>query len=447
MAKTAATIDWLGKIYITVLLIVFAGIVLHAPFSVAFSTLLPDYELLIKSWKEILLGVALVLMLVMLTKQKRWSVLLQPLFICIAAFAVINVALIPVFYTGPDATLAGLLINLRYLLFFTLVYVAVLLYPNYIRLFIKVFAAGVVIVLIFAVLQLTVLPDDILKYIGYNGMTIMPFLTVDQNMDYVRINSTLRGPNPLGAYVLIAMSLLVAYCAYRYQTLSKREWWIAALLGVVGLATVWATYSRSALVGLAIAVGIVALVSLRGKLSKTVWITMAVVALVIGGSVVVFRDSNFISNVLLHEDPDEGNDINSNDGHAESLIDGSRRVAEQPLGGGIGSTGSASLLTDKPLIIENQYLFIAHETGWVGALLFIGITVMVLIRTWRGRRDWFVLGVFASGVALVLIGIIQPVWVDETVAIVWWGLAAIALVRTRGSDILLIADDNKKQTT
>jgi hypothetical protein len=447
MAKTAANIDWLSNIFITILLVVFGGIVLHAPFSVAFSLLLPNYELLIKSWKEIMLGIALVLMVVILTQQKRWNILLQPLFVCIAAFAALNIALIPVFYTGADATLAGLLINLRYFLFFTMVYVAVTLYPSYGRLFIKVFAAGVAVVLLFAVLQLTILPHDVLKYIGYNETTIMPFLTVDQNMDFVRINSTLRGPNPLGAYVLIAVSVLVAYCARHFRMLTKKGWWAAALVGIAGLATIWATYSRSALVGLAIAVGIVALVSLRGKLLKTIWITMAVVALVIGGSVVVFRDSNFISNVLLHEDPNEGNDINSNDGHAESLIDGSRRVSEQPLGGGIGSTGSASLLTDTPLIIENQYLFIAHETGWIGALLFIAATVMVLIQNWRGRRDWFVLGVFASGVALALIGIIQPVWVDETVAIVWWGLAAIALVRTRGSDILLVADDNKKQTS
>jgi hypothetical protein len=34
--------------------------------------------------------------------------------------------------------------------------------------------------------------------------------------------------------------------------------------------------------------------------------------------------------------------------------------------------------------------------------------------------------------------------VDETVSIVWWGLAAIALVRTRGSAILLEDNDNKK---
>jgi hypothetical protein len=158
--------------------------------------------------------------------------------------------------------------------------------------------------------------------------------------------------------------------------------------------------------------------------------------LAIGGSLVAFKDTEFVSNVILHEDPSEGNDVNSNDGHADSLVDGTRRVVEQPFGGGIGSTGSASLLTDSPLIIENQYLFIAHETGWVGLGLFVVILWLILSKLWRGRKDWFVLGVFASGVALALIGLIQPVWVDETVALIWWGLVAIALVRSRASGIL-----------
>jgi hypothetical protein len=32
----------------------------------------------------------------------------------------------------------------------------------------------------------------------------------------------------------------------------------------------------------------------------------------------------------------------------------------------------------------------------------------------------------ASGIGLALIGLLLPVWVDDTVSIVWWGLAAIA---------------------
>ena len=434
----------LKKVYIVLLLVIFGGIVLHAPFSVGFSALFPNYELLIKSWKEILLGVATLILPILLTVHKRWNIFKEPLFLCIAAFAALNIALIPLFFTGGEATLAGLLINLRFLLFFVLVYLALALYPQYTRLFIKVFVAGALVVLVFAILQLTILPNDFLKYLGYNQTTIMPYLTVDQNVSFIRINSTLRGPNPLGAYAVIVLVLLLAFWLKAKRKITKREQFVIAILGVGGVLALWASYSRSAVLGFVVAVVLVLAATVGKKVSKTVWVILAVVALAIGGSLVAFKDTAFVTNVILHENPIEGNNVNSNDGHANSLVDGTKRVIQQPLGGGIGSTGSASLLTKSPLIIENQYLFVAHETGWLGLGLFIAISWLLLSKLWRGRKDWFVLGVFASGVALAFIGVLLPVWVDETVAITWWGLAAIALVRSRGSAILLVNNDNKK---
>jgi hypothetical protein len=444
MVKKAQKINWLGTLYVGLLLVVFGGIVLHAPLSVGFSTLFPHYELLIKSWKEILLGVAVLLLPVLLTLHKRWNIFKEPLFLCIAAFAVLNIALIPLFFMGANATLAGILINLRYLLFFVLVYVALTLYPQYIRLFIKVFVAGAVIVLGFAILQETVLPHDILKYLGYNKSTIMPYLTVDQNPDFIRINSTLRGPNPLGAYAMVVLVLLLTFWLKNPRKITKPQLWLVGILGVGGVVALWASYSRSAVLGAVFALALVSFVVWGKKITKTAWVILGIIAIVIVGSLVAFKDTSFISNVILHANPSDGNNINSDQGHAVSLVDGTKLLVHQPFGGGIGSTGSASLLTNSPLIIENQYLFIAHETGWLGLGLFIAIAWMLLVQLWRGRKDWFVLGVFASGVALALIGLIQPVWVDETVSIIWWGLAAIALVRYRGSAILLVDNETKK---
>jgi hypothetical protein len=431
MAKKTANITWVDKIYIGLLLVVFGGIVLHAPFSVGFSALFPDNELLIKSWKEILLGVATLLLPVLLTLKNRWNIFQEPLFLLIAGFAVLNIVLIPIYFTGVESTLAGLLVNLRYLLFFVLVYVALAIYPQYIHLFVKVFIIGALVVLGFAILQLTVLPNDILKYIDYNQSTIMPFLTVDQNENFIRINSTLRGPNPLGAYAMVVLVLLLAFWLKDPKVLTKAQQVGMSILGAGSVLALWASYSRSAVLGVIIAVGLVLYATIGKKITKIVWIILAASALLVGGSLYALKDTEFVSNVILHEDPSEGNNVNSNDGHADSLVDGTNRVLKQPLGGGIGSTGSASLLTDSPLIIENQYLFIAHETGWLGLGLFIAITWLLLAKLWRTRQNWFVLGVFASGLGLALIGLIQPVWVDETVAIIWWGLAAITLAHSR----------------
>lgn len=417
----------LGAIYIGLILTVFVGIVLHAPISVGFGVLFPKYDLLIKSWKEILMGLALVIALMNITRLKAWQLFNTPVVWLIGAFALVNILLIPFFYKGFDATVAGLFINLRYLLFFLLVYVALVLYPSAYKLFIKAFFVGAAIVISFAVLQITVLPHDILKYIGYSTTTISPFLTVDQNMDYIRINSTLRGPNPLGAYAMIALALGAALLLSRLRALSRRDTWLLSVLAIGSALTVWVTYARSALIGTAAAIGIILLVLYRGKISRAVWISLAAIVLGLGVLTFVFKDTQFVSQVVLHEDPEEGGTVNSNDGHAESLVEGTTRMLQQPFGAGIGSTGSASLLSDTPFIVESQYLFVAHEVGWLGLILFVVIFWLVLTQLWRKRRHWFALGVFASGIGLAIIGLLLPVFTDDTVAIVWWGLAAIAI--------------------
>ena len=65
-----AQLGALEMVYIGLLLVIFGGVVFHAPFSVGFSTLFPDQSLLIKSWKELLMGVALVLAVYIVTKRR-----------------------------------------------------------------------------------------------------------------------------------------------------------------------------------------------------------------------------------------------------------------------------------------------------------------------------------------------------------------------------------------
>lgn len=424
MGKKLSVLDWL---FVGTLLVIFGGVVLHAPFSVGLSTLFPNESLVIKSWKEILLGLALALSAVVLTQKKRWNLIQDKLIYYIALFAALNLLTIPMFYNGFEATVAGMFINLRFFLFFVLVYVAIKLYPQLYRLFLGVFFGGALVVVGFAILQVTVLPNDFLKYIGYNESTIVPYLTVDENESYVRINSTLRGPNPLGVYAVIVLAVVLAAWLRRPRKFTRREEVLAGILAAGAVVALWASYSRSAALAALAALGIVIAIVYGKKISKTIWLSIGIAGIVLLGSIVAFKDTQFVSQVILHEDPYEGNDVNSNDGHAESLVDGTRRMIAQPLGAGIGSTGSASLLTDDPVIIESQYLFVAHETGWLGLGIYLLINYLVLKRLWLRRAQWLALGVFASGVGLVIAAFFLPVWVDDTVSIVWWGLAALAL--------------------
>lgn len=424
-----SNIRLLGKIYICILLVIFGGIVLHAPLSIGFETLFPKYDLLIKSWKEILMLVAGVVALFLLYKNRQFKILRDPIMLAIIAYAVLHLVMIAFFRNNLNSVLAGLAIDLRYILFFGLVYVALHLYHEYQKVFIKVGIAGALIVLVFAILQVFVLPHDILKYIGYNVNTISPYLTVDQNHDFIRINSTLRGPNPLGAYAGIVLTLVISYIANRKIVKNKKNLVLCAVLLVGGAIALWASYSRSALIGTVIAMAVVLAFTVLRKISTKMWIIIGL-ALTAGVTVILMTiNTSFVSNVLLHENPTEGNSVNSNEGHINSLSDGLKQLTSQPLGAGIGSTGSASLYGNQPEIIENQYLFTAHESGWLGLIYFICIFGLILNRLWKKRKNWLALGVFASGIGLALIGLLLPVWVDDTVAIIWWGLAAIIISR------------------
>jgi len=422
----------LEKIYAVLLLVIFGGVVLHAPLSVGLGTLFPDLLLVIKSWKEILMILLIPLAVYLVTKRKLWSRLLNDwLFRLILLFAALHFWLATFIFVGATSVLAGLAIDLRYILFFSLVYILLLLRPDYRQWFVRIGIIGAFVVVGFATLQLF-LPPDILAHIGYNTSTIAPYLTVDKNPDYIRVNSTLRGPNPLGAYAGMVLAFLTALLVNGKARLNNRKVLISTLvLGSCGIVALWISYSRSALVGGAIMVLIVLFATWGRKLSRNAWVALCVTTFALAGALVALRGSSLVSNVIFHENLNGGSSVNSNEGHIMSLQYGAYIFLQHPFGLGVGSTGSASLLGDNPVTVENQYLFTAHETGWLGLIIFMAIFVLIIRRSWQNRSDWLSLGVFASGLGLALIGILLPVWVDDTISIVWWGLAAIVVAGGR----------------
>ena len=66
---------------------------------------------------------------------------------------------------------------------------------------------------------------------------------------------------------------------------------------------------------------------------------------------------------------------------------------------------------------------------------FVLIYTLVLRGLWKQRRQWYAVGLWASGVGLVLVGIVLPVWADDTVSIVWWGLAAVVCSKNYKGEI------------
>lgn len=430
--KRLVDLSVIEKLYLGLLLVIFGGIVLHAPLTMAVGAVWPQAALMIKAWKEVLMIIAAVLMLAVLVRKKQTGILREPLMIGIITYGALHIILAIFSARSLGSTTSGLLIDLRYVLFFALVYIAVRLYPAFRQVFVRVGIAGALVVTVFALLQVFVLPVDVLKYIGYNNSTIAPYLTVDQNTDYIRINSTLRGPNPLGAYAAIVLSVLLAWAVRKKGDTTPRQWVIASILLVGGAVALWVSYSRSALVGAIAAAGVIAALSVVKALGKKSWLIAGALVIIIAAGLYGARHTSFVENVILHDNPTTGAVGTSNEGHLSSLQDGLKLLLENPFGAGVGSTGSASFTTSAPLIIENQFLFIAHEVGWLGLVLFVMLLYGVMARLWQRRADWLALGVFASGIAMIIINLLLPIWVDDTVSIVWWGLAAIAICSKKG---------------
>ncbi len=435
MKKAAQALGVLDSLFIGMMVAIFALIVLHAPLTVWLGTVFPNADVLIKAWKELLMIPAGLLLLVILWRRRRWDTLKNPFVVLSVIYIALHLVLIPLFYTNAAAVFAGLAIDLRYIVYFVLALVLVQLYPELRRVFLVVFLAGALLVGSFAVAQVFLLPVDFLSVLGYSSQTILPYLTVDMNPDYVRISSTLRGPNPLGAYAVVVLALSLAYLWRRRPKMTWKRSSVFALLSIGALVALWYSYSRSALVAASVAVAVVFMLTVGRRMPRWLWVALFVAGFAVAGGLFAARDTSFVQNVVLHQNPGSASTVSSNDQHFESLEDGFDRKIRQPLGAGIGSTGSASLYTDEPLIIENQYLFIAHEVGWPGLALFVALFGMILHRLWKHRHDWLALGVLASGIGLALIGILLPVWVDDTVSIIWWGLAGLVIGGTYGRTI------------
>ena len=407
------------------LLAVFGLVVFHAPLSVFFGQFSnPD---LVKGWKEIIMLVLIPLVIFSVYRAGLLKIISRDrLLQLIGIYAALHLALLLSFKTSMYQSIAGLTIDLRYLLFFVLVYCVVILWPKSRGLFVKVGIFVAIFSITFALLQATLLPHDVLKNIGYSESTIEPYQTVDKNTDYIRVNGTLRGPNPLGAYIVIIISLLGAWALTHSKSFIKQKWLFVGS-GILLVTTLWASYSRSAFIALLVSSIVIISIIFRKRLNLQGIVIAGTVLILMVSSIVLLRNSSFVQNVILHDNPTTGSSVDSNEAHVDSLGQGLERVVRQPFGAGIGSTGSASLKSDKPLIIENQYLFTAHESGWFGLGLFVVIYIFILGRLYNYRRDWLSLGVFASGIGLAIVGILLPVWVDDTVSLVWFGFAAVAL--------------------
>jgi hypothetical protein len=267
------------------------------------------------------------------------------------------------------------------------------------------------------------LPENFISNVGNNE----PFLR--------RLVSTFL--SPLASGYLFVVALLVG--------LRRRP--VAIALGVVVFAGLLWTFSRSSLV--ALAVGLVVFGVLRRRW-RPVAGAVVVIAVAVGWAHAFphlaptgdWTKADLKLQAKLAEKGPKGSysalstSEPSLHEHWTSLQDGVRTVVHHPQGFGLGNVGQTASRTGTPLKAgESNYTELGVELGLVGALLWIAWNLALflgLVRAGAYRGAAAFAAVLALAVQTDVIG-------DPWVAYCVWGLAGMALLKTRPQERLAAA--------
>jgi hypothetical protein len=175
-SKVVNVMSWL--ILITLALLPF-----HAFLTVWFSSLIGHY-ILLRLWKEAILIFLLAGAIYILVKDKilrgitTRTLLVKLIVIYIILTIVWGIAAYALNKVTLKALGFGLIINLRFLVFYLVVWIAASKSPLLKRLWMKFLLVPAGIVIIFGILQRIILPYDFLKHFGYGQKTIFPYETI-----------------------------------------------------------------------------------------------------------------------------------------------------------------------------------------------------------------------------------------------------------------------------
>jgi general stress protein CsbA len=417
---------------------VLGGIIVIAPFYATFAVWLSSWMHhfdFLRIWKELALFAAALAIAGLLIANRYFTrnILRQPLLILCFAYIfwmlATGIYALAAHQVSSDAFVYGLLIDGRLIAIFLVAFITFSQiskskannFP-----WRKIIFWPALLVVVFGFLQMFVLPKDFLAHFGYSQSTIVPYQTVDNQPGIVRVQSTTRGPNPLGAYLLVIIALITAI----FFSVKGRPKILWGLFGVVSAIVLFGSYSRSAEVGL-ILTWAVLLVAMNKKFLTKHWIAAGIAAAIGIGILIVFRSTYLVQNVLFHTSSKSTAIVSSNTERATALHNGVNDLIHDPLGGGVGTAGPASLRNKdgNVRIAENYYLQLGQEMGVIGIALFAAINIRVAVLLWRNRQYLLSRALLASLVGLTFVNMVSHAWSDDTLAYVWWGLAGIAIAQ------------------
>jgi O-antigen ligase len=417
---------------------IFYGLLAYMPFHIFISTVIGANIgglALMKVLKDIVLVFGFCSIMLASFHQswfKEW--LKNKLVLVIVLYAALTLLLALVRPTDTDAEVLGVTYNLRFLIFFLYAWLLVKTFPkrNILQSSVLISLVAGTAVALFGVVQYVLLPNDALTHLGFvrsNG--VLPAFFIDDKPDLERVMSTLRDPNSLGSYLIIVMSLAMAW----RQKSAKRAKLIWSGVSLMAGLCLLLTFSRSALLGLVVALACAAAlvgrshVKLSRKQFRVGLVVLAVAAIGFLASAFALRNSYFVQNVIFHADQSTSLE-DPNQLRVRFLRESVVKIAHNPAGLGPGRAGLASIRNNVQgtQLNENYYLQVATEVGVLGLTLFLAILILVAVRLYRATGDSaYATALLAAFAGLALTNILVHIWSNEAVAYTWWGLAGLVM--------------------
>lgn len=399
----------------------------HAFLTVWLASLFGHYTLL-RLWKEILLIFLLLGSIYLFYKDPklRWRLISYKLHWLLLSYLLVQLltGIIALLLHHVNAKALGYawIVNLRFPAFFWVAYVVAGYVPAMSRRWPKWIIGPLLVVIGIGLLQYFVLPYDVLKHVGYSQATIYPYETINHNLHRLRAMSTLRGANPLGAYLVLALSLLAAL------TYKGRRWWQGVLLAG-GLAVLLLSFSRSAWIGMLVSFAALSWSLLKTpRARKLAYGGVLVLAVFAGLLTAALWHNTTFQDAVFHTNDHSRVRVSSNQNHVSAFKDGASDLLHEPFGRGPGTAGPASVYNDHPArIAENYFLQLGQEVGWIGLLLFTAINLVIARALWRRRNQALARGLLAGLVGITFINLLSHAWTDDTLAYLWWGLAGLVI--------------------
>ncbi len=387
---------------------------------------------LLRLWDEVLFLILCVIIVYWLYRDqtlRRWfmgSMLVRLIAVYVGLTLLLGIVALAKSEVSLKALTYGVLVDLRFFVWFLAALLVAQRSPFLARTWPRIVLIPAAIVVIFASLQYTVLPHNFLTHFGYNAhTTIAPIETINHNSKYIRAQSTLRGANPLGAYLVLVLSILGALFFRGKRKLA------CAIFGAVALFALYASGSRSAWIGTLLSLAALVWLQLKSYRQRLyLGVAAAVLAVAAVGGFLLIHNNVSVQNEVLHTQAHSAIKIGSDQAHITALKKGISDVLRQPFGDGPGTAGPASVYNrlHPARIADNYFIQIAQELGWFGLALFLTIAVLVTQELYqRIGQSRLALALVVALVGISFVCMLSHAWTDDTLAYLWWGLAGIVV--------------------